>query len=151
MGLHIKYCEGFGVSKEEMVNVEENMACTAYTRYVLDIGMSEDWIGLQLALAPCLLGYGVVARQLHADERSVRGETNRYWTWIENYVADDYVQAVKTGSGKCRGEKDWRRGIAANEGNRTIRETRCSAVSEQNRRVGKDLHTCNQGKHQSIN
>lgn len=98
MGLHIKYCEGFGVSKEEMVNVEENMACTAYTRYVLDIGMSEDWIGLQLALAPCLLGYGVVARQLHADERSVRGETNRYWTWIENYVADDYVQAVKTGS-----------------------------------------------------
>lgn len=99
MGLHIKYCEGFGVSKEEMVNVEENMACTAYTRYVLDIGMSEDWTGLQLALAPCLLGYGVVARQLHADERSVRGETNRYWTWIENYVADDYVQAVKTGSG----------------------------------------------------
>ena len=92
------------------MNVEENMACTAYTRYVLDIGMSEDWIGLQLALAPCLLGYGVVARQLHADERSVRGETNRYWTWIENYVADDYVQAVKTGSGKCRGEKDWRRG-----------------------------------------
>lgn len=24
---------------------------------------------------------------------------NTYWTWIENYVGDDYVDAVKLGSG----------------------------------------------------
>jgi thiaminase len=66
---------------------------------VLDIGQSEDWVALQVALAPCLLGYGVLARQLHADARTKR-EGNIYWPWIENYVADDYVQAVRTGSGK---------------------------------------------------
>jgi len=49
---------------------------------------------------PCLLGYGVLAEQLHKDPRSKRGESNLYWTWIANYVADDYVKAVKTGSGK---------------------------------------------------
>lgn len=32
--LHITYCEGFGVSREEMEATEEKQACTAYTRYV---------------------------------------------------------------------------------------------------------------------
>lgn len=68
-------------------------------RYVLDIGQSQDWLGLQVALAPCLLGYGALAKMLHGDPKSVR-EGNHYWNWIENYVADDYVQAVKTGSGE---------------------------------------------------
>ncbi|KAH8781471.1 Phosphomethylpyrimidine kinase-domain-containing protein [Diaporthe sp. PMI_573] len=95
--LHLTYCEGFGVSRKEMEATEEKQACTAYTRYVLDIGQSQDWLGLQLALAPCLLGYGALAKMLHGDSRSVR-QGNHYWNWVENYVADDYVQAVKTGS-----------------------------------------------------
>lgn len=74
------------------------VACLA-NRYVLDIGQSQDWLGLQVALAPCLLGYGALAKMLHGDSRSVR-EGNHYWNWVENYVADDYVQAVKTGSGE---------------------------------------------------
>jgi thiaminase len=98
MSLHIDYCAGFGISVPEIEATEEKQACTAYTRYVLDVGQSEDWIALQMALAPCLLGYGAVAQQLHADTASVRGEGNRYWNWIENYVADDYVGAVKIGS-----------------------------------------------------
>lgn len=95
--LHVTYCEGFGISRRQMEQTEERMACTAYTRYVLDIGQSEDWLALQVALAPCLLGYGDVAKMLHGDTRSKR-RGNRYWEWIENYVADDYTQAVKTGS-----------------------------------------------------
>ncbi|KAK1835127.1 thiamine biosynthesis protein [Podospora conica] len=99
MKLHIDYCKGFGISVEEIESTEENMACTAYTRrYVLDIGQSQDWIGLQLALAPCLLGYGALAAHLHKNPASKRTEENPYWTWIENYVAEDYVTAVKTGS-----------------------------------------------------
>ncbi|POS79022.1 phosphomethylpyrimidine kinase, partial [Diaporthe helianthi] len=95
--LHITYCEGFGVSREEVEATDERQACTAYTRYVLDIGQSQDWLGLQISLAPCLLGYGALAKMLHGDPKSVR-QGNYYWDWVENYVADDYVQAVKTGS-----------------------------------------------------
>lgn len=50
-------------------------------------------------MAACLLGYGAICKKLHADSRSKK-EGNLYWTWIENYVADDYVAAVKTGSGE---------------------------------------------------
>ena len=74
-------------------------ACTAYSRYVLDVGQSEDWISLQVALAPCLLGYGAIATQLLGNP-TTKKDGNTYWPWILNYVADDYVQAVKTGSGK---------------------------------------------------
>ncbi|CAJ2506955.1 Uu.00g081410.m01.CDS01 [Anthostomella pinea] len=98
MSLHLGYCRSFGISKEEIEATEEHQACTAYTRYVLDIGQSEDWLGLQVALAPCLLGYGAIARQLHGDPRTDRTEGNTYWPWIMNYVAEDYVQAVQTGS-----------------------------------------------------
>jgi hydroxymethylpyrimidine/phosphomethylpyrimidine kinase len=71
---------------------------------VIDIGQSQDWLGLQVAMAPCLLGYGAIAKQLHADPRSKR-DGNLYWTWIENYVADDYVAAVKAGSGEWKSNK----------------------------------------------
>jgi thiaminase len=79
-------------------------ACVAYSRYILDIGQSEDWLALQVALAPCLIGYGAIARRLYDDTtNTVRGEKdNRYWKWIENYTAEDYTNAVKTGSGKFR-------------------------------------------------
>lgn len=96
MKLHIDYCKSFGIEREEIEATEEHQACTAYTRYVLDIGQSEDWLGLQVSLAPCLLGYGAIAKQLHVDPRT-KTEGNTYWPWILNYVADDYVQAVQTG------------------------------------------------------
>ncbi|KAL4797109.1 DNA polymerase family B-domain-containing protein [Aspergillus venezuelensis] len=95
--LHVDYCASFGLSKEEMEKLPETTACTAYSRYILDVGQSEDWLALQVALAPCLIGYGAIAQRLHAEEKTVR-EGNRYWKWIENYVAEDYTEAVRLGS-----------------------------------------------------
>lgn len=86
-------CPSLGTS------IDHLLACTAYSRYILDIGQSGDWLALQFALAPCLLGYGAIAQRLFHAEESVR-EGNNYWKWIENYVADDYSAAVKLGSGE---------------------------------------------------
>lgn len=98
MALHIGYCESFGLSKAQIEAADETMACTAYTRYVLDVGQSSDRLALQVAMAPCLLGYYVIAERLMADPTTVRGEDkNLYWKWILNYVADDYQQSVFTG------------------------------------------------------
>ncbi|KAK7614832.1 thiamine biosynthesis protein-like protein (Thi-4) [Phyllosticta paracitricarpa] len=97
MGLHVRYCEGFGLTKGDIERHEEHQACTAYTRYVLDIGQSEDWFALQVALAPCLLGYGHIARRLF-DDPATKREGNRYWDWVLQYVAEDYTAAVRTGA-----------------------------------------------------
>jgi hydroxymethylpyrimidine/phosphomethylpyrimidine kinase len=55
-----------------------------------------------MALAPCLLGYFAVARMLHDDTARTVRKGNTYWPWIQNYVADDYVEAVRLGSGMLR-------------------------------------------------
>jgi thiaminase len=101
MSLHLGYCAEFGLSKEDMLKVEESQACTAYTRFVLDTGSSDDWLALQVALAPCLIGYGVIAKRLYSDPKTLR-EGNRYWKWIENYAAEDYDEAVRLGIGRLR-------------------------------------------------
>ncbi|KAI9873975.1 MAG: hypothetical protein M1830_010344, partial [Pleopsidium flavum] len=101
MALHLDYCKAFGLSKEDIERHEESQACTAYTRYMLDVGQSEDWLALQVCFAPCLIGYGVIARRLHDDPETVR-EGNIYWKWIENYTDIDYTTAVKVGSGMLK-------------------------------------------------
>ena len=96
MALHITYCESLGIPVSEITSTPEHQACTAYTRYLLDIGQSQDCLALHIAKAACLLGYGALARKLYDDPNTVR-EGNRYWPWIENYVAEDYVEAVGVG------------------------------------------------------
>lgn len=101
--LHVAECARFGLTRADMERCDESPACTAYSRYVLDVGQAEDWLALQVALLPCLLGYGRIAARLKAEQRP--GRPNRYQTWIENYVAEDYVQAVETGCGECGGRR----------------------------------------------
>ncbi|EMC92647.1 hypothetical protein BAUCODRAFT_568824 [Baudoinia panamericana UAMH 10762] len=99
INLHITECEDFGLTQEMMEQCEESQACTAYTRYVLDIGQSEEWLALQVSLLPCLLGYGMIARRLHEIQvANPPKEPNKYLTWINNYVAEDYSAAVEKGS-----------------------------------------------------
>ncbi|KAI8377831.1 Phosphomethylpyrimidine kinase-domain-containing protein [Radiomyces spectabilis] len=96
MQLHLKYCEKWGISKEEVLATPESVFNVAYTRYVLDKGATGDQLDLQVAMAPCLIGYGEIGMKLYNDPNTKR-EGNPYWTWIENYAEGDYQEAVRTG------------------------------------------------------
>ena len=73
VNLHRTLCSEYGVPENEMDNGEEDLACVAYTRWVTDIGTREDWFALQVAMMPCLLGYGEIARRLYDDKTTLRG------------------------------------------------------------------------------
>ncbi|KAI5858837.1 thiamine biosynthesis protein Thi-4 [Tricharina praecox] len=95
--LHINYCEGFGISKEDIEATEEDIACTAYTRYVLDIGNSHDVLALHVALAPCLFGYHEIGAWLLADANT-KHHDNPYYKWILVYgQSESYLNAVREG------------------------------------------------------
>jgi len=97
-GLHVAECEELGVSRQEMEKYEEHQACTAYSRYILDIGQSQDWLALQMAMLPCLLGYARIAERLMTTQDATgQMPANPYRKWIENYVAEDYSEAVRKG------------------------------------------------------
>ncbi|CAI4219067.1 unnamed protein product [Parascedosporium putredinis] len=103
--LHIDYCKSFGISVEEIERTPEKQACTAYTRFLLDVGHSQDLLALQVALAPCTLGYGAVAQMLyHHPNTKKDAKDNIYWNWIENYVAEDYREAVQLASEQLEDE-----------------------------------------------
>jgi hydroxymethylpyrimidine/phosphomethylpyrimidine kinase len=89
-----------GSCSRKGTNADSATACTAYSRYILDVGQSQDWLALQIALLPCLLGYGMIGTRLKDLQTSnPPKEPNAYLTWINNYVADDYAEAVRTGRG----------------------------------------------------
>lgn len=96
MELHLSYCSEFGISLDEINNTKESTVCTAYSRYILDVGNRDDWLALQVALSPCLFGYLEAAKKRSTDPLSVP-KNNPYWKWVDNYLADDYVQASETG------------------------------------------------------
>jgi len=91
---HITYCKEWGVSEPEMEAEPEAFGTVAYTRYVLDTGMSGDVIDLYVALAPCSIGYAVIGTQLLAD-KSTRIEGNPYASWIEMYAGEEYQSGVQ--------------------------------------------------------
>ena len=58
-------------------------------------------MALQISLLPCLLGYHVIAKRLNElQEPGAPKTANRYRSWIDNYVAEDYSAAVVKGCGE---------------------------------------------------
>lgn len=46
-----------------------------------------------------MIGYGVIARRLYNDPKTVR-EGNKYFKWILEYVGEGYTKAMAVGRGK---------------------------------------------------
>jgi thiaminase (transcriptional activator TenA) len=89
MGLHIEYCRGWGLSEAAMASEPEAPATIAYTRFVLDRGLAGDRLDLEVALAPCIVGYAVISAERIADP-ATRLDGNRYREWLEMYSGADY-------------------------------------------------------------
>lgn len=86
MGLHIGLCEKYGISKFDLENTEEENENIAYTRYVLELGYSGDFLDLLSALAPCVLGYGEIGINLKDSNPKI----SMYRKWIETYSSSEY-------------------------------------------------------------
>jgi thiaminase/transcriptional activator TenA len=89
IGLHVEYCRGWGLSEAAMAAEREAPATIAYTRFVLDRGLAGDRLDLEVALAPCIVGYAVIAAErIGAPETRLAG--NPYREWLEMYSGTDY-------------------------------------------------------------
>jgi thiaminase/transcriptional activator TenA len=94
IGLHIDYCRGWGLSEAAMAAEPEALATIAYTCFVLDRGLAGDRLDLEVALAPCIVGYAVIAAERVGDPRT-RLEGNRYREWLEMYAGSDYQHLAR--------------------------------------------------------
>ena len=96
--MHLKYCEGWGLSQAEVLGTAESAETVSYTRYVIDRGLAGDILDLEVALVPCSVGYAEVALRILADpNRKLAG--NPYQSWIDTYGAESY-QALARAAAK---------------------------------------------------
>ncbi|PHK96928.1 thiaminase II [Pseudoroseomonas rhizosphaerae] len=89
MRMHLRYCEAWGLSEAEVLRETEAPETVCYTRWVLDRGMAGDILDLEVALAPCTIGYGEIALRIAAHPGR-RRQGNPYESWIETYSAEGY-------------------------------------------------------------
>ncbi len=94
MPLHVAYCARWGLDEAAMAATPEALETVAYTRFVLERGLAGDLLDLQVALAPCLVGYGESAERLLADPATLR-EGNPYAAWIDAYAGEGYRDLVR--------------------------------------------------------
>jgi thiaminase/transcriptional activator TenA len=105
MTLHRQICAEHGIDAaalEATVEAPENLA---YTRYVLDAGLSGDLCDLLAALAPCVMGYGEIGAQLKAQ-----GHAATYAPWIDTYADPDYQDLCRSVGGLIDGALERRIG-----------------------------------------
>ncbi len=89
IGLHIDYCRRWGLSEAALAAQPEALETIAYTRFVLDCGVAGDRLDLEVALAPCIVGYAEIARERMADP-ATRLAGNPYCEWLETYAGAEY-------------------------------------------------------------
>ncbi|KAI8913418.1 hypothetical protein EDD86DRAFT_105158 [Gorgonomyces haynaldii] len=92
---HLNLCQEWGVPKEQVLKTKESNQTTAYTRYVLDKGLSGSLVDLRVAVAPCLIGYGEIGARLLNDPKTKTD--NPYYPWIQTYGSPEFHQAVTLG------------------------------------------------------
>src|SRR5260221_3211865 len=94
IGLHIDYCRGWGLSEAAMAEEPEALETIAYTRFVLDRGLAGDRLDLEVALAPCMIGYAEIATERMADPVT-RRDGNRYAEWLGMYAGMEYQSLAR--------------------------------------------------------
>mmetsp|Transcript_6216 Transcript_6216/g.7665 ORF Transcript_6216/g.7665 Transcript_6216/m.7665 type:complete len:584 (+) Transcript_6216:2329-4080(+) len=91
---------------ESDTELSPGKACEAYCSYLLEIGKKEDFLGIRVALAPCLHGYaeagdfGLKIRQDHGKSLGVLESEDHaevYDSWLADYTSDWYREAYERG------------------------------------------------------
>jgi thiaminase/transcriptional activator TenA len=95
--LHVETCAGWGISEQEMAETPEARANMAYTRFVLETGLSGDLLDLLTALAPCVIGYGEIGARLAQDPATV-WDGNPYREWLDLYSGEEFQEVGRAAS-----------------------------------------------------
>ncbi|MDH3712331.1 MAG: thiaminase II [Gammaproteobacteria bacterium] len=93
IGVHVKYCAGWGLSQEDLQREPEATANLAYTRFLLERGLAGNLTDFHAALTPCVVGYAEIGRHLAKAAGSV--EANPYADWIAMYAGEEYQQVAR--------------------------------------------------------
>lgn len=85
--------------------LQPGKACLDYCNYLLEIGRNEDFLGIKVALSPCLFGYaeagrfGKMLREKHDGSQGnvTQEQVAIYDLWLADYTSEWYRKAYDDG------------------------------------------------------
>lgn len=95
--LHRRLTARWGITEEALDAAAEKQTTVAYTRYVLDTGMSGDLLDMHVALSPCSIGYAEIGAALEPQRTRAldAGEEHPYGEWIAEYSGTEFQTAAQ--------------------------------------------------------
>ncbi|KAG7664658.1 THI20 [[Candida] subhashii] len=105
-----KLCKKFNIDYDRDMDLDIGLnpgkACLEYCNYLLDVGKRENFLGIKVALAPCLHGYHEagkygqeIRKQQPVGELGVldQEQVDTYQSWLDDYTSDWYSNAHNEG------------------------------------------------------
>ena len=95
--IHRRLTARWGITEVELDAAAEKQTTVAYTRYVLDTGMSGDLLDMHVALSPCSIGYAEIGTALEPQRTRApdAGEEHPYGEWIAEYSGTEFQTAAQ--------------------------------------------------------
>lgn len=90
MDLHREFASDYGISCDELENVQKAPTCEAYTSFLIRTAYEGSIAEISAALFPCGQGFldiGEYTAELATEE-------HRYIPWIETYTSDEFRKVV---------------------------------------------------------
>lgn len=84
-----------GIDAERLSVKDESIVNIAYTRYMLNVGQSGDFLDLLVALSACAIGYGYIGKELYEKLGTKGLENHTYREWILTYSGKEFQDEIK--------------------------------------------------------
>ncbi|EAL3841938.1 thiaminase II [Campylobacter upsaliensis] len=84
-----------GIDADKLSVKDESLANIAYTRYMLSVGQSGDYLDLLVALSACAIGYGYIGKEIYENLGVKKLENHPYKEWILTYSGEAFQNEIK--------------------------------------------------------
>lgn len=83
-----------GINADELSVRDESLASIAYTRYMLSVASSGDYLDMLIALSSCAIGYGYIGRELYERLGEQALAKHPYEAWIRTYAGAEFQAEI---------------------------------------------------------
>lgn len=83
-----------GINADKLSVKDESLANIAYTRYMLSVASSGDYLDMLIALSSCAIGYGYIGRELYERLEEQILAKHPYEAWIRTYAGAEFQAEI---------------------------------------------------------
>ncbi|EAK0877404.1 thiaminase II [Campylobacter coli] len=84
-----------GIDADKLNVKDESLTNIAYTRYMLSVGESGDFLDMLVALSACSIGYGYIGAEIYKRLDKEKLQNHPYKEWILTYSSDEFQNEIK--------------------------------------------------------